>query len=99
MVANVGWMPTATAYAAEVLGTAEPVRALLTLENAELVEGELETELGVLPGVRGGGPEIKTLRWRVCIIDPSQSAGAKVTAVSEKAGTARKQVVLTAGSL
>jgi hypothetical protein len=98
-VANVGWMPTATAYAAEVLEIAKPVQAFLALENAELVDGEMETELGVLPGARGEGPERKTLRWKVRVMDPSQPAGAKVTVVSEKAGTARKQVVLTAGSL
>jgi hypothetical protein len=93
-VANVGWMPTATAYAAEILETAEPVRVLLALTNAERVEGLPDIELGVLPGAREQGPVRKTSRWRVRLVDASRAASAEVVVVSEKAGTVREQVDL-----
>jgi hypothetical protein len=37
VVANVGWLPTATAHAANVLNTAKPVVARIVLSNLELV--------------------------------------------------------------
>jgi hypothetical protein len=94
VVANVGWMPTATAYATDVLERAKPVEVLLTLDNAELVEGLAETDLGILPGARDEGPERKNVEWRVRIVSPSQPAIAKVTAISEKAGTVSKRIDL-----
>jgi len=93
-VANMGWMPTATAYATDILETAKPVRIFVSLTNAELVDGSPGIELGVLPGAREQGPIRKTSRWRVRIIDPSRAAGAEITVVSEKAGTVRTQVDL-----
>jgi murein tripeptide amidase MpaA len=94
-VANVGWMPTATAYAAEMIETAKPVKVELTLENAELVEGSSEHDLGVLPGAREVGPERKNVEWHVKIVDSSQPARAKVTVISEKAGTVSKHIDLS----
>jgi hypothetical protein len=94
-VANVGWMPTATAYASEMLETAEPVKVELSLENADLVKGFSEHDLGVLPGARDDGPERKHLEWQVRIVDPSQPACAKVTVLSEKAGTVSEYVDLS----
>jgi hypothetical protein len=94
-VANVGWMPTATAYAAEMIETAKPVKVELSLENADLVEGLSEHDLGVLPGARDDGPERKHVEWQVRIVDPSQPAGAKVTVISVKAGTVSEYVDLS----
>ncbi|MFQ5690885.1 MAG: M14 family metallopeptidase [Gemmatimonadota bacterium] len=97
-VANLGWMPTATAYAATVLKTARPVRARLTLRGARLVQGEPTRNLGVLPGARGDGPTVLELVWRVRPEDPGRPAEAELVVSSEKAGTARKKVRLNAGS-
>ncbi len=65
-VANVGWMPTATAHAAQVLKTAKPVVARLTLTNAQLVNEPppppaatpgrgREVEVARFPGARSLG--------------------------------------------
>lgn len=93
-VANTGWMPTATAHATEVLGIARPVRVSLQLTNAELVDGQLEVDLGVLPGARETGPVAQTIRWRVKPLAPGKAARAVVTVRSEKAGTMRRALDL-----
>ncbi|MEE8584459.1 MAG: M14 family zinc carboxypeptidase, partial [Acidobacteriota bacterium] len=93
-VANRGWMPTATAYAAEVLKTARPVQVSLILGNAVLAEGEAEVSLGVLPGAREEGPVARALEWQVRTLDPGKPAFAEITARSEKAGAVRVRLDL-----
>ena len=96
-VANVGWMATATAHAAEVLGIARPVTVRLELDNAELAEGEALASLGVLPGARGGEPELHELSWLLSVSDPRQPARVVVVVESEKAGVARLRVEIPVG--
>ncbi|MFQ5670114.1 MAG: M14 family zinc carboxypeptidase [Acidobacteriota bacterium] len=99
-VANLGWMPTATAYAAGVLGTAQPVTVHLSLIGARLIEGEPAVSLGILPGSREDGPDIQRLAWRVRILplpaggDPS----AEIVVASRKAGTIRRRLALHAAA-
>lgn len=93
-VANVGWMPTATEHAYRVLKTAKPVRVELELTNAELVDGEAERALGVLPGAHDGAAEEFSLSWTVRIIDADRPASAQIVVRSEKAGTVRRELVL-----
>ena len=98
VVANTGWMATATAHAFQVLKTAKPVRVRLDLDGAELVEGEAEVDLGVLPGTRPDAPAPgRHLAWRVRVLDPGRPAHLEVTVTSEKAGTVRKRIALSRG--
>lgn len=93
-VANVGWMATATAHAAEVLGIAKPVHVRLDLVNAEVVEGDVVVSLGVLPGARGGTPEAHTVGWTVRIRDRARPARVTIVVESEKAGTGQRTLEL-----
>jgi hypothetical protein len=118
-VANVGWMPTATAHAEQVLKSAKPVVARITLTNAQLVDepdrgldiapgtrgrGPAmarfpgERSLGVLPGAREQGPAARPIAWRVRVTDAAKPASAEIVVISEKGGTARRQVSLGAAS-
>ncbi|MFQ5743254.1 MAG: M14 family metallopeptidase [Acidobacteriota bacterium] len=92
--ANTGWMPTATAQASEVLKIAQPVRVRLSLVNAEIVDGQPQRSLGVLPGARQQGPSERELAWRVRVVDAAKAASAEIIVTSEKAGTARKRIEL-----
>jgi len=89
-VANVGWMATATVQARETLGTAQPVRAYLELDNAVLLEGESAADLGVLAGTHGGSIDPRDVSWSVRAVDPTRPVGVTVVVASEKAGTARR---------
>ena len=93
-VANIGWMPTATAHARDVLQIAKPVTVRLELLNAALVDDVGERSLGVLPGARAAGPVQRELEWRLWVVDPSQPASVEIVVTSEKAGVARRVVVL-----
>ncbi len=94
-IANVGWMPTATTHAKELLKIAKPVRVTLSLVNAELLNGDMEHTLGVLPGARESGPHKRKIAWHVRLLDPMRSAEAVVTVWSQKAGQVTKRVELT----
>ncbi len=89
VVANVGWMATATAHAVESLGTAKPVRISIELDNAALASGDPVVDLGVLPGTHGGSPERRDVSWSVRALDDSRPVTITVIVTSEKAGTAR----------
>jgi hypothetical protein len=96
-VANVGWMATATAHAAEVLRVAEPVRVWLETDNASLEGAPPVRSLGVLPGTGGGAPSGHLLSWSLRVEDPSRPASVTVVVASEKAGTVRRSVRLPSG--
>jgi len=89
-VENSGWMPTATAYAAEVLKTAKPVRVELNLSNGQIKSGSPRDSLGILPGSREGGPLEKKVSWEIHLA--SGRASATVVVSSEKAGTVRRTI-------
>ena len=95
VVANVGWAATATAQASEVLRTAQPVRVSLELENATILEGESVVSLGVLPGTRGGAPSKRDVSWSIRAIDPASPMRVSLVVSSQKAGTARREVLGT----
>ncbi|MDA0329375.1 MAG: M14 family metallopeptidase [Gemmatimonadetes bacterium] len=95
-VANVGWMATATVHATEGLGITKPVRATLELFNAELVTGEASVPLGVLPGRQDGRPTTRAVSWTVRILDGDVPARAVIEVWSEKAGTVRRTLELSA---
>ena len=89
-VANMGWMPTATAHAANILKIAKPIRVKVELTNAELLKGETSYSLGVLPGTKNEKPIKKHLQWQVRILDRNKPAAYEIIVKSEKAGTVRK---------
>lgn len=104
-IANVGWMPTATAHAVEVLDTAQPVVVEITLINAEMppdVPGRTpeglrfaSQSLGVLPGARSDRPtRMNQMFWNAEVIDPSSPASAEIVVRSRKAGVARQRLEL-----
>ncbi len=102
-VANVGWMPTATAHAVETLGTAQPVVVEVTLHNAALpsdVPGRspggrtsASQSLGVLAGARADQPaKVNQMFWNAEIIDPALPASIEIVVRSQKAGVARRRI-------
>ena len=93
-VGNVGWMATATVHANDVLRIAKPVTVRLELSNAELVDDRADRSLGVLPGFRGEDPVHRELEWHVRVVDLSRPASVEIVLWSEKAGVARRVVVL-----
>ncbi len=104
-IANIGWMPTATAHAVEVLGTAEPVMVEITLTNAEMppdVPGRTpegltfaRQSLGVLPGARADRPaKMNQMFWNAEVIDPSLPASVDIVVRSRKAGVVRQRLEL-----
>ncbi len=106
-VANVGWMPTATAHAVETLGTAQPVVVEITLHNAAMpsdVPGRSQAgltfasqSLGVLAGTRADQPaKMNQMFWNAEIIDPAQPASIEIAVRSQKAGVARRRIEFSA---
>jgi len=106
-IANIGWMPTSTAYASEVLGIAEPVVVEITLTNATMpadIPGRSQggqtfssRSLGVLPGARENRPaRMNQMFWNAEIVDPSRPASALIVVRSQKGGVARRRLELTA---
>ena len=94
-VVNLGWMATATEYAANVLKITKPVSARVTLVNAELVESADVVKLGVLPGLRENNQEvIFPIQWNVKIVNPNEPASVNITVTSEKAGVACHRIDL-----
>ena len=104
-VTNVGWMPTATAHAIKVLGTAVPVVAEISLTNAVMpaaVPGRRpggqtfgREVLGHMAGSRDGQPaKMNQLFWNAEIVDASQPASAEIVVRSQKAGVARMTLQL-----
>ncbi len=96
-VANIGWMATATVHATDVLGIARPVTVRLELENAQVVEGDVVSAIGVLPGARGGELEVRDLSWTLRVDDPQRVARVTVVVWSEKAGVARQTLEIGTG--
>ena len=106
-VANVGWMPTATAHAVETLRTAQPVVVEITLHNAALpsdVPGRSPAgltfssqSLGFLAGARADQPaKMNQMFWNAEIIDPAQPASIEIVVRSQKAGVARRRIEFSA---
>ena len=91
-VSNTGWMATATDHALHELEIAKPVQVRVELENAEVVTGDAEVAIGVLPGTRTGPATERTVAWSLRVIDVSAPATATVVVWSEKAGTVRSTV-------
>ena len=104
-IANVGWMPTSTAHASDVLGIAEPVTVEITLTNAVMPadvpgrgqggQASSTLSLGVLAGARDGVPaEMNQMFWNAEIVDRDAPASALIVVRSQKGGIARQRLEL-----
>lgn len=93
-IRNRGFLPTNVTEHAIHNKTAQPVKVFLDLEGAQLTSGSLVTELGHLEGntPRSESP-VKKLEW-IVRKEGSGTAAAEVTVVSEKGGTAKRDLSL-----
>ncbi len=93
-IQNQGYLPTNVTQQAIRNLTAKTVKAVISLENANLVSGKETVDLGHLAGNTPRSPsDIETVEWMV-------KAGARgtpkatVKVISEKAGTHTQEVAL-----
>jgi hypothetical protein len=104
-VENEGFLPTNVTQKAIQNKVAKPVTVKVELDKAELLTGKEETEVGHIKGLSPLGADTsgrrvtpvenkKTVEFLVRA--QSGDATAKITAISEKAGTKTKEVNLAA---
>jgi len=97
-VENTGYLPTNLTQRALDAQIAVPVRALATLTNAELVEGNGRVDIGHLRGTREGGgpgaPSSSIGSAEFVVRTTGGSAAMDVAVVSERGGTVRRTIPL-----
>ena len=94
-VQNDGYLPTNISKRAIEAKFAVPVRSLISLTDAQLIEGSLREDLGHLEGRRDEGAAFgsqKTITYVVRITGNNPKA--IITIQSEKGGTVRKEISL-----
>ena len=95
-IQNVGYLSTNITKRAIDAKLTQPVRAILELENAELISGNPRTDLGHIPGVRDANDSStdsrKNLTFGIRIL--GQNAKATLTVKSEKGGIVQKIIDL-----
>jgi len=96
-VANIGYLPTNLTQRALDAEIAIPVRAIVDLQDAELISGEKRADLGHLKGLRdtqraGNIGSRRLLEHVVRITGPKPVF--TITVSSEKGGTARREIPL-----
>lgn len=92
-VENEGYLPTHMTERALEMKIAKPVRAIITLKDAELISGENRKDLGNLAGSRDDeGVNKAKLTYVVKITGKNPSA--QLVVESEKGGTTRKDLSL-----
>lgn len=92
-VRNAGYLPTNLTQRALDAQIAVPVRLLVELQDAELVEGRIRTEIGHLAGSRSGSDaalQSAEVQYKVRVTGSSPLFS--FSAVSERAGTERGQI-------
>lgn len=104
-IENEGFLPTNVTQKAIQNKVAKPVMVKLELDNAEIMTGSAETDIGHIKGLSPLG--VDTTGRRATPVENKKSAAfvirikggnatAKITAISEKAGTKTKEVNLEA---
>lgn len=92
-VENEGYLPTNITKRALEMDITKPVRAIISLKDAELVGGKTRTELGHLDGSRDNeGVTQRSLDYVIKIT--GKNPVATVTIQSEKGGTSTKEISL-----
>ena len=98
VIENEGYLPTHITQRALAAEIAAPVRAMVSLTDADLITGSERTDLGHLPGTRdtqgatGTSASRRTLEYAVRITGSHPSFSIAVT--SEKGGVARREIAL-----
>ncbi len=94
-IQNEGWLPTNISKRAIEAEFAVPVRALVQLNGAELIDGKPRTDLGHLSGRRDDDAATESIRDVTYLIRISGSnPTAIVTVESEKGGRVRREIPL-----
>lgn len=95
-IQNVGYLPTNITQRAIEATINAPVRAIIELENAELISGKRGVDLGHIPGSRdsdqSSSESKRQLEYGIKIT--GKDATAKLTVQSEKGGTVVRTVAL-----
>jgi Zinc carboxypeptidase len=95
-IQNIGYLPTNITQRAIDAELYQPVRAILELENAELVSGKIRTDLGHIVGSRDSNDSSteskRHLVYNIKLL--GQSAKAKLTIHSDKGGIKTKEISL-----
>lgn len=92
-VENEGYLPTNMTERALEMKIAKPVRAMITLKDAELISGENRKDLGNLAGSRDDEGVNKTKITYVVKVT-GKNPSAQLVVESEKGGTTRKDLSL-----
>ncbi len=94
-IENTGLLPTYLTQQALEIDIAQPVRAHIELNNAQLISTAAELQLGHLDGgLARSGERGAWVEWLAELNEGDAAASAVITAVSEKGGTDRKTVEL-----
>jgi len=95
-IQNIGYLPTNITQRAIDANLTPPVRAILELENAELISGRLRTDLGHIAGSRDSNDSSidskRNLTFAIKIL--GRNATAKLIIKSEKGGSTEKIIDL-----
>jgi hypothetical protein len=95
-IQNIGYLPTNITQRAIDANLYQPVRAILELENAELISGKSRTDLGHIVGSRDSNDSStdskRHLVYSIKLNGPN--AKAKLTIKSDKGGTISKEINL-----
>lgn len=94
IVQNEGYLPTNITQRALEAEIASPVRSVISLANAELVEGKTRTDLGHLEGRRDGDAAATVREVSYVIRVTGANPVATVTIESEKGGKVKRDIPL-----
>jgi len=98
VVENEGYLPTNITQRAVDLEIAVPVRAIVALEDAELISGSARTALGHIAGTRdaqgSSGPAAARRTLEYVVRTSGSRAEMALTVVSQKGGTVRRRIPL-----
>jgi len=95
-IQNIGYLPTNITERALEANLNQPVRALLKLENAELISGESRADLSHITGTRDSEDSSSNSKRKIsyAIKLTGPNASAKLTIQSDKGGTVSKTIEL-----
>jgi hypothetical protein len=95
-IQNIGYLPTNITQRSIDANLYQPVRAILELENAEVIGGKLRTDLGHIAGTRDSDDDAAASKRNLLygIKITGRKATAKLTIHSDKGGTVNRVIEL-----